>query len=61
MTLSLPSQWRERGGGLLLALLFNALLLLALLTLAPDPVIRLPDLRNPVTFEMAPAPKRSGL
>ena len=57
MTLSLPSQWRERSGGLLLALLFNALLLLALLTLAPDPVIRLPDLRNPVTFEMAPAPK----
>lgn len=56
LTLSLPSQWRERGGGLLLALLFNALLL-ALLTLAPDPVIRLPDLRNPVTFEMAPAPK----
>lgn len=39
------------------ALLFNALLLLALLTLAPRPIVRLPDFRNPVTFEMAPAPK----
>lgn len=51
------AKWRERGGGLLFALLFNGLLLLALLTLAPDPIVRLPDLRNPVTFEMAPAPK----
>ncbi|WP_037504411.1 hypothetical protein [Sphingobium bisphenolivorans] len=42
---------------MLFALLFNGLLLLALLTLAPKPVVQLPDLRNPVTFEMAPAPK----
>lgn len=40
---------------MLFALLFNGLLLLALLTLAPRPVVRLPDFRNPVTFEMAPA------
>ncbi|AEG47895.1 hypothetical protein Sphch_0195 [Sphingobium chlorophenolicum L-1] len=52
-----PSKWRERGGGLLFALLFNGLLLLALLTLAPEPVVRLPDFRNPVTFEMAPGQK----
>ncbi len=51
------SKWRERGGGLLFALLFNGLLLLLLLTMAPQPIIRLPDFRNPVTFEMAPAPK----
>jgi protein TonB len=51
------SKWRERGGGLLFALLFNGLLLLALLTLAPKPIVQLPDFRNPVTFEMAPAPK----
>jgi protein TonB len=57
LTFSSPSKWRERGGGLLFALLFNGLLLLALLTLAPKPVVRLPDFRNPVTFEMAPAPK----
>jgi hypothetical protein len=42
---------------LLFALLFNGLLLLALLTLAPEPIVRLPDFRNPVTFEMAPGPK----
>ncbi len=42
---------------MLFALLFNGLLLLALLTLAPKPVVQLPDFRNPVTFEMAPAPK----
>nr|WP_245405597.1 hypothetical protein [Sphingobium sp. Sx8-8] len=57
MTLPSSSRWRERGGGLLFALLFNGLLLLALLTLAPKPIVRLPDFRNPVTFEMAPAPK----
>lgn len=57
MTFSSPSKWRERGGGLLFALLFNGLLLLALLTLAPKPIVQLPDFRNPVTFEMAPAPK----
>jgi protein TonB len=51
------SRWRERGGGLLFALLFNGLLLLALLTLAPKPIVQMPDFRNPVTFEMAPAPK----
>lgn len=42
---------------MLFALLFNGLLLLALLTLAPKPIVQMPDLRNPVTFEMAPAPK----
>ncbi|WP_176592769.1 hypothetical protein [Sphingobium sp. EM0848] len=42
---------------MLFALLFNGLLLLVLLTMAPKPVIRLPDFRNPVTFEVAPAPK----
>ncbi|KKW91384.1 hypothetical protein CAF53_12995 [Sphingobium sp. LB126] len=42
---------------MLFALLFNGLLLLALLTLAPKPVVKLPDFRNPVTFEMAPAQK----
>ncbi len=57
MTFATPSQWRERSGGLLFALLFNGLLLLALLTLAPRPVVQLPDFRNPVTFEMAPVPK----
>lgn len=51
------SKARERGGGLLFALLFNGLLLLALLTLAPRPEQRKEDPRNPVTFEMAPGPK----
>lgn len=42
---------------MLFALGFNALLLLALLTLTPKPVSILPDARMPVTFEMAPEPK----
>lgn len=43
---------RERGGGLLFALLLNLLLLLALFTLAPDlPPQRVQD-RLPVSFEM---------
>lgn len=51
------SRARERGGGLLFAVGFNMLLLLALLTLAPQPELRNEDPRNPVTFEMAPGPK----
>jgi protein TonB len=47
---------QERGGGLLFALGLNALLLLALLTLAPRPSLREDEGRFPVTFEMAPAP-----
>lgn len=42
---------------MLFALVLNALLLLALLTLGVAPVVKQPELRNPVTFEMAPAPK----
>lgn len=44
---------RDRGGGLLFALLFNALLLLALLTLAPRPDQRQEDLRPLTTFDVA--------
>ena len=51
------SRLRERGAGLLFALVLNALLLFALLTLGMQPVAKLPDLRLPVTFEMAPAPQ----
>ncbi|WP_340265330.1 hypothetical protein [Sphingobium mellinum] len=46
---------RERGGGLLFALALNALLLLALLTLAPRPEPRVDDPRHPVSFTLAPA------
>jgi protein TonB len=59
VTLTSPS-WsrvRERGGGLLFALGLNALLLLALLTLSPQPEPRVEDPRQPVTFEMAAAPE----
>ena len=57
---SAPLPWRklrERGGGLLFALGLNALLLLALLTLAPqiDPMKR--EDRNPVSFDLAESPK----
>ena len=51
------SKTGERGGGLLFAIGFNGLLVLALLTLAPRPEPQDEDPRNPVTFEMAPAPK----
>ncbi|WP_449471445.1 hypothetical protein [Sphingobium chungangianum] len=59
MTISNPS-WskvRERGGGLIFALGLNALLVLALLTLAPGLDPQKVDPRNPVTFEMAAAPE----
>lgn len=46
---------RERGGGLLFALGLNALLLLALLTLAPRPEPRVEDPRHPVSFTLAAA------
>lgn len=42
---------------MLFALLFDGLLLMALLTLAPKFEVPPPDPRNPVTFEMAPVPK----
>lgn len=60
MTFSSPSwsRLRERGGGLLFALGLNGLLLLALLTMAPQLEQRVEDPRNPVTFEMAPAPAK---
>ena len=54
--ISLP-RLREGAGGLLFALVLNALPLFALLTLGVQPVVKLPDLRLPVTFEMAPAPE----
>ncbi len=44
-------------GGVAFALVFNLLLLLALLTMAPKVLEPPQDPRNPVTFEMAPAPK----
>lgn len=50
---------RERGGGLLFALALNALLVLALLTLAPRPGLRDDEGRFPVTFEMARAPEEA--
>ncbi len=43
---------RERGGGLLFAILFNLLLLLALFTLAPELPVRKIDDRMPVSFDM---------
>ncbi|EQB33169.1 hypothetical protein [Sphingobium ummariense] len=59
--MSFPSiSWprlRERLGGAAFALVFNLLLLLALLTMAPKVLEPPQDPRNPVTFEMAPAPK----
>ncbi len=51
------SDVKERAGGLAFALAFNALLLLALLTLAPKMQAPPVDPRNPVTFELAPGPK----
>lgn len=48
---------RERGGGLIFALGLNALLVLALLTLAPALDPEKVDPRNPVTFEMAASPE----
>ena len=48
---------RERGAGLLFALLLNGLLLLALLTLAPPPERLQEDLRELVTFDVSPAPE----
>ncbi|MET0372616.1 MAG: hypothetical protein ABW039_14730 [Sphingobium sp.] len=55
-----PISWsklRERGGGLLFALLFELLLVLALLTLAPDlPPEKVQD-RLPVSFDMADGAK----
>ena len=48
---------RERGGGLLFALALNGLLLLALLTLAPRPDVRVEDERHPVSFTLAPSEK----
>ena len=59
VTISNPS-WsnvRERGGGLIFALGLNALLVLALLTLAPALDPEKVDPRNPVTFEMAASPE----
>jgi protein TonB len=50
---------RERGGGVLFALFFNLLMLLALFTLAPKLPQQRADERNPVTFEMAPSQKAS--
>ena len=60
MTFSSPSwsRLRERGGGALFALGLNGLLLLALLTMAPQLEQRVEDPRNPVTFESAPAPAK---
>jgi len=49
--------FKERAGGLAFALGLNALLLLALLTLAPKMQPPPVDPRNPVTFELAPGPK----
>jgi hypothetical protein len=51
------SRARERGGGLLFALGFNALLLLALLTLAPDLEPKAEESRHPVSFTLAPGPE----
>lgn len=51
------SRTGERGGGLLFALALNALLLLALLTLAPRPEPREGDPRHPVSFTLAPEQK----
>lgn len=48
---------RERGGGLLFALLLHGLLLLALLTLAPHPEQLREDMRQLVTFDVAPGPE----
>ncbi|MGC4251608.1 MAG: hypothetical protein QM605_09155 [Sphingobium sp.] len=61
MSFSSPSRsdFRERAGGLAFALGLNALLLLALLTLAPKMQAPPVDPRNPVTFELAPGPKEA--
>lgn len=51
------SRLRERGGGLLFTLLLNGLLLLALMTLAPDLSPQKVQERLPVSFDVAPGEK----
>lgn len=46
---------RQRAGGILFALVLNAILLLALFTLAPHPEPKKIEDRNPVSFDIEPA------